>query len=149
MRVRIRSALTAFAVPTLALGIGLAASGTAHAQDNVNGVTLYRTFSCGGAQPGAQVPAHAVGFVNIHVHETTVTMIYHLHGADPNATYKVYGYFGSCSGDFFLGTMDTNSHGVGNATFSYSVPAGQPVWTFTYDSPFTTAQGIETPVVTP
>jgi hypothetical protein len=99
----------------------------------------------------------------IWANETVVIWVVHLypsdrqhqvrlkvvHGADPNATYKVYGYFGNCSGDLFLGTTDTNSHGVGNATFSYSAPAGQPVWTFTYDSPFTTAQGIETPVVTP
>ena len=149
MRVRIKSALTALAVPTLALGVGLAAAGTARAQDNANGVTLYRTFSCGGAQPGAQVPANAVGFVNFHVHRTTITMIYHLRGADPNATYSVYGYFGYCSGEFFLGTVHTNSHGVGNATFRYSAPSGQPIWTFTYDPPFSAAQGIETPVVTP
>lgn len=121
------------------------------ASDNANVTPLYsNSDSCGGAPASSQTAANQQGFANFHLDGQTVTLNYHVKGGDPDATYYVYGYDSFCHFDAFLGTIVTNGNGVGNADFSYTIPAGATtVWTFSFHAPFGFAQDVETPAVTP
>jgi hypothetical protein len=121
----------------------------AHAADNSSGDTLYSSqdFCHGASSP---VAADAQGFVNFHLDGNTVTLNYHVKGGPADATIYVYGYSGFCNFDAFLGTVTTNSNGVGNADFTYAKQAADTeVWTFAYSSPFGLAQDVESSAVTP
>jgi hypothetical protein len=129
----------------------LAATSTAAlAADNASDTPLYaNSYTCDGAQPAAQVAANAEGHVNFHLTGNTVTLNYHIKDGAPGATYYVFGYDSSCHYDAYLGSLVTNSNGVANADYTYSIPAGATtVWTvaYTFAPGFI---GVETPAVTP
>jgi hypothetical protein len=119
---RFKSALVAAAA---AAGLIVsAAAPAAMASDNANVTGIYSgNYQCNGASNLAS----QAGFVNFHESGSQVTAIVHLKGAPPNNTVDIYGYSGFCTFDAFLGSVDTNSNGVGNGTFTYTTntPGGQ------------------------
>lgn len=143
MRLRSRL-LTLAAIPALAAAAGLATAGAASASDNANGTTIYANNAyCGGAQVKTQ-PVE--GFVNFHLAGTDLQVIVHLKNAAPDSTYYLYQYGNFCTFDNFLGTVDTNSNGVGNGNFDVTVPAGTAS-AFVYG--FNSGQSIESLSATP
>ena len=95
-------------------------------------------------------PRPTDGFVNFHVTGNTVTLNYHVKGGLANATVYVYGYDSFCNYDGYLGSLTTNSNGVGNANFTYTATAGfTTVWTFANEVSATGFQTSESLGVTP
>jgi hypothetical protein len=141
---KIRNLLSVAAIAALAV---LGASSTAHASDNANGAGIYQNnFQCNGASNLAT----QTGFVNIHEDGDQVTVIVHLKDAPPNNKIFFFAYSGFCTFDASLGTVDTNSNGVGNATFTYktNTPGGQ-VFLVGYDTAPYTGYFFDTSAVTP
>jgi opacity protein-like surface antigen len=128
-----RKILFAAAMAVAALTGTAMAAAPALAATNGQGALYSGNAFCHGAQ--IQNPANANGFVNFHLANdgTSVTLNYHIKGALANTTYYVYGYEGFCTFKAFLGQLTTNSNGVANADFSYSVdPGTTEVWTFSF-----------------
>ena len=144
---RFRTILAALAAPALIAGAMLTATaGPALASDTANGAGIFaNNFQCNVASNLAT----QTGFVNFHQDGGTVTAIVHLKDAPPNNTINVWGYSGFCTFVAFLGTVTTNSNGVGNATFSYASPAGAQVFVIGYDIAPYTGYVFDSAAVTP
>jgi hypothetical protein len=89
--------------------------------DNANAATLAGKADCGSTNTNFS----AIGFVNYHRVGDTLSLNYHLQGALPNATYTVQMWGPPCNFLATLGTVKTNSNGVGNADFSMPIPFGR------------------------
>lgn len=136
---RLRSKLfSLLAIPALAATAALATAGAASASVTDNGTTIYANNGyCGGAFSKTQ-PVE--GFINFHQNGTDLQVIVHLKDANPNSTYSLYQYGNFCDFQNTLGTVATNSNGVGNATFDVTIPAGTTT-EFVYG--FDSSQSIE------
>lgn len=110
---------------------------------------LYKNNAfCSGAQN--KTPANDVGNAIFHRSQAgdTVSVNYHLQNAEPNATYTVQLYEGTCTFDTVLGTVTTDAQGNGNANFQDAAinPADTTFFTFAFT--FTPFQEIESGLVT-
>jgi hypothetical protein len=112
-----------FAILIGALTVGVAFASGGDGSDNNPIATIW----AGKGDCGSPItaPFTDIGFVNFHRVGNTVSLNVHLKNGQPNATYNVFLFGDGCTPiDGNLGTVITNSQGVGNGNVETTVPAG-------------------------
>lgn len=108
---------------TAALAFAISSPGVGLSAANEQ-ATLYGPVyapGCSSVPPSDVGGAATAGSVNFHVQDGLVVLKDHLKGAEPNTTYQVQLWSGTSDGsctEQTLGTITTNSNGVGHGIFT-------------------------------
>ena len=123
MRRLILRATVLFALAAIGVFSVASTSRSVQAADNAKADIFQLKSDCGSP---VTAPYKDIGFTNFHRNGNEIMFEYHLKDAPPNATFSVSLWGGGCTfASPVLGTITTNSNGVANGNFTYTLTGTQ------------------------